>query len=98
MTSTDTPNYTDFSTPDYGSDAAYNRATHSPDYRPSNVEIVPAIDPMEYRGTGYAVLDWDGAPIGWFKSYQDAYAKQTRRRSVIKAANTRRRNKALAIR
>lgn len=47
----------------------------------------------EYK---FHVLDFDGRGIGWFKSYADAESCRKQRAGVIKAALTRRVNKARA--
>jgi hypothetical protein len=67
------------------------------EYRPSNVRIVPA---SEVEGLWlsssirWVVLDFDGTPMQGFASYEDAEARRRNRAGVIRAAITRRANKA----
>jgi hypothetical protein len=71
--------------------------TTSPDYRPSNVKVVPA-DQVEglwlSSSIRWVVLDFDGTPMQGFASYEDAEARRRNRAGVIRAALTRRANKA----
>jgi hypothetical protein len=71
--------------------------TTSPDYRPSNVRVVPA-DQVEglwpSSSIRWVVLDFDGTPMQGFISYEDAEARRRNRAGVIRAALTRRANKA----
>jgi hypothetical protein len=73
---------------------------HSDAYRPMNVRV-------EYRPEGsgdyypdhrFVVLDFDGVEIGHYTSREQAERRRRQRAGVIKAALTRRANKAAGIR
>lgn len=70
---------------------------HSDAYRPWNVHVVPA-EQIDARwaspSTRWIVVDFDGTPMQGFANRADAEARCRSRRGVIKAALSRRANKA----
>lgn len=67
-------------------------------YRPENVRVVDR-DGSPYGPTfRFLLLDHDGTELQWFESRADAESRARSRRGVIRAALTRRANKAKASR
>jgi len=67
---------------------------HGPDYRPSNVRIIN----NGSESHPWSVLDFDGTLYGRYRTHDQAKARANVRKGVIKAALTRRANKARAAR
>jgi hypothetical protein len=66
---------------------------HSAEYTPSNVRV---ISKSHEDRVSYFVVDWNGVVLaGPLRSWEAANEKRRRRQATIKAAITRRRNKAL---
>lgn len=72
---------------------------HSDAYRPTNVRVEYHPEGGIY-GSGYpfVVVDFDGTPMQWLATREQAEARRKQRAGVIKAALTRRANKARRIR
>lgn len=66
-------------------------------YRPENVRVIQAPKPSPYNGKAYwLVIDTDGTACGSGETYELAQQRARVRRGVVKAAVTRRANKAAA--
>jgi hypothetical protein len=74
--------------------AEYKAHINGPDYRPENVRIVPCNDSFYGPRMTHKLVDFDGTTLRYFESYRDAVPHQKDRQRVIKAALTRRANKA----
>jgi hypothetical protein len=67
------------------------------EYRPENVRIIQAPNPSPYNGKPYwLVIDTDGTACGSGETYELAAQRARVRKGVIKAAISRRANKAKA--
>jgi glucan biosynthesis protein len=70
---------------------SYRDHISGPDYVPSNVRIEDRPERGTYR---YIVVDFDGTDLQAFSNRADAESRRNVRRGVIRAALTRRANKA----